>query len=174
MSENLDVRLRDSAPAVQCAEYNGTVGAMLDDVMARGGLRRLPLRWPGLAAALAAAVFIPSAAVAAVVHFAAETGEYGPAELTESDTSQYIDLCAADVREYMAASTPTGVPLPAGTSWAAIADRFLASVQQDCGPGGVGITTQETAVAGFFLSGASCAWAGEFVEADRMGSADGM
>lgn len=174
MSEELDVRLRESAPAVHCAEYAATVSAMLDDVTSGGGLRRLPLRWPGLAAALAAAVFVPSAAVAAVAHFKAETGEYGTAELTESDTSQYIDLCAADIREYMASNTPTGVPLPAGASWAAIADRFLASVQQDCGPGRLGITTQERGFAGFFLSGARCAWAAEFVEADRQGSADGM
>jgi hypothetical protein len=174
MSEELDVRLRESAPAVHCVEYTATVSAMLDDVTSGGRLRRLPLSWPGLAAAVAAAVLVPSAAVAAVARFTAETGEYGPAVTTETDTSQYIDLCAPDIREYLAANTPTGVALPAGASWAAIADRFLASVQQDCRPGGLGVTTQETGIAGFLLSGASCLWAAEFVEADRQGSADGM
>ena len=171
MSEELDRRLRRSAPTVQCEAYTTTLSAMLDDVTAR---RRRPA-WtrPGLGAALAALVFVPSGAVAAGLHFAAETGEYGPSETTETDTSQYIDLCAPDIRDYLLATAPVDLPLPADASWATLADRVLETFQQDCPPSGPGSTTQESGIAGLLLHPASCTWAAAFVEADRARSGDG-
>ena len=172
MSEELDRRLRGSAPVVRCEAYTATLDGLLNQVTAGGRPRS---RWtrPSLGVALAALVFVPSAAVAAGVHFAAATGEYGPEELTESNTSEYIDLCAPDIREYLLSKTPTGLPLPAGVSWSALADRTVTNVQgDDCAPAGLGTMTQERGIALFLLSPAACAWATAFVEADSTGSAE--
>lgn len=168
MSDELERRLRDSAPAVRCEAYTTTLGPLLDEVTSGG---RRPRRWTrqGVGVALAALVFVPSGAVAAGVHFAAETGEYGQRETTETDTSQYIDLCAPDIREYLLARTPE-LPLPAGVSWRVLADEALAGLQVSCPPRDYGLTTQERGIANLLLRPAACEWAAAFVRADRAGS----
>ena len=174
MSEPIEDRLRRSAPTVQCDHCEPVVHAMLDEVTATGGRPSWLSRHKLAAAAAVAAVFLPGAAFAAAVQFAAQTGEYGAPGMTETDTSQFIDMCAADIDSYMASVAPMDLPLPAGTSWDEFAAIALRSTQQDCTPAGFGISWQETTMAVEYISRAECAWAAAFVDAAAAGSTEDM
>jgi hypothetical protein len=47
-------------------------------------------------------LLIPAAAAASVLTYSAETGQYGKPGFTENDTSQYINMCASDIGQYVA------------------------------------------------------------------------
>ena len=115
---DIETRMRAAGRGVDPTEF-AELSVQLAQQVARS--RRRPLlrsrRRRLVALGAAGAVLLPGVAAAATVHFAAETGHYGPAGMTENDTSQYINMCAADFPSYVASVAPTTRPLPPGTSW---------------------------------------------------------
>jgi hypothetical protein len=108
--------------------------------------------------AAAGAVLIPVAAAAAVVHFTAETGQYGKPGFTENDTSQYINLCTSDIGQYVATLEPTTSPLPPGTTWDELGTQYVSNSDSECPPQGPGQTTQVTGIKTTLLAMSGCSW----------------
>jgi hypothetical protein len=120
---------------------------------------------------VAAAVVIPTAAAAAaVVHFRAETGQYGKPGYTENDTSEYIDMCASDIRRYVATLEPTGRPLPPGVTWDQVAARYVDDEDQ-CPPFGPGVEEQVTGIRTGLIYSSTCYWQRWALSAPRASAA---
>lgn len=171
MSSDLETRLRRSAPTVnvsQCASVVSDLVAEVTTARRRPRLARGKRRTAAMS--LAAAVFVPTAAFAAV-HFAAETGQFGKPGATENDTSQYVNMCASDVSSYMATLEPRDLALPAGVTWTQIGQRNLAAWQATCPPRDTGSIVQVSGIKGGYVHGAECAWEKDFLGASGAAAA---
>lgn len=136
----------------------------------RGGRRR---RWSPRAravvtlvtASLVAGLGIAAPAVALAM-FAAQTGRFGdPTTSTEEDSTEWLDLSAADLPDAVAAAYPAGLLLPPSVERAdavakvqAIFDRFAAD----------GGEAQTGLAATTFEFWANCAWTNEWLVADEL------
>ncbi|HEX3900389.1 MAG TPA: hypothetical protein VHW74_14575 [Mycobacteriales bacterium] len=126
-----------------------------------------------IAVGAAGMILVPGVAVAATLHFTAETGHYGPPGLTESDTSEFINMCAPDIRAFVATLAPTSRPLPAGTTWPELIDQVATPAPGDCPPSGPGEIQQVTGLRVRLLMATTCPWDATFLHADDTGDAAG-
>lgn len=156
--EGLEERLRAADPLTrspgELAEWSlalaREVAATTPD---RRWWRRPHGRGAVVAAAVAALIVVPAGAYAGSMIFDAQTGTYGAPGGTEEDTSEWIDMCATDVDEYMdSLPTPSEAP-PPGWTWSAIAERMgtdlIKAYASDCAKG-VGTVEQETSLKAAF------------------------
>lgn len=152
---DLDELLRASAPPVHVGD---SADAARD--VATAVARRYRPRWlrkrRALVAAVAGVVLIPAAAAAAI--HGAQTGRFGLPGMTENDTSQYIDMCAPDIRSYVGTLEPRTQPLPPGTTWDRLAAQFISSFSSECPPKGPGSETQVTGIRNGLLEFSTCPW----------------
>jgi hypothetical protein len=156
--DDLEEMVRAAAPPV-IVEGAGVAAREVASAVAkqyRPRPRRLTRR--GIAIAAVGAVLIPATAAAAVLHFTAETGQYGKPGFTENDTSQYINMCAPDIAQYIATLEPKTRPLPPGVTWNELAARYIASFRSGCPPRGPGETTQVTGIKTSLLTFSTCPW----------------
>ena len=156
--DDFEEMLRASAPPVS-VEGAGTAARQVAAAVAkryRPRPRRLARRTVVFVAV--GAVLIPVAAAAAVLGFTAETGHYGKPGFTENDTSQYINMCASDIGQYVATLEPTTSPLPPGITWDALAAKFIAIFRPDCPPQGPGSLTQVSTIKVDLLASSTCPW----------------
>lgn len=136
--------------------------------------RRTVRRRRVAAAGLAALITVPTAAWAAD-RFFAQTGERGSPGMSENDTSEWVDPCAADFGAYARSlPPPAGLLPPPSSDWARVVDRAVASEQRslagDCA--GRGARMQETGVRSLIVFRAQQDWMCEAVRADDAGDAD--
>ncbi len=119
-------------------------------------------RGAGLAVGLIA--LAGTATVAAGVAMT-HTGWFGdPARNTEEpDTSEWLDLRAADFPAVAETLIPVDVPLPSGRSWSEVGDREIAEMQANPG------LMQEIGVRADFLFAAECAWQSNWADARSAG-----
>ena len=166
---DVEQRLTAAAPAVRAERFGGLSVAVADEVLRTG--HRPRRRWSRgwIAAAVAAAIVVPGTAVATGVHFAAETGRFGRPGMTENDTSQYIDMCAPDITEYVTTLVPGGVALPPGVTWAEVVDHLVTSGTQDCPPHGPGDTQDVTGIRSRLLIALQCPWEADMIHAAATG-----
>ena len=137
----LDALLRDMAPQVSIVDAADGSAALAAEVVSssrRTGARWLTSRRRRIAAVAAALVLVPSVAVAGP-QFLARTGIFGQPGLTENDTSEWVNVCAADFPAFLRSlPKPTGAA-PAGTTWDAITrevvGRNVKGVGQGCATG---------------------------------------
>ncbi|MGD0198229.1 MAG: hypothetical protein ABSC56_10045 [Solirubrobacteraceae bacterium] len=153
--DDLEELLRASAPIVD-VEACGPQARQV--AIAVAGRRRFSPRWlrRRVLATAAGLVLVPAVAAAAVLHFSAETGRYGLPGFTENDTSQYINMCAGDISQYVATLYPTDQALPPGTSWSQIASHYISTF--GCTPAGPGEQTQVTGIKSSLLEESTCPW----------------
>ena len=114
--DDLKEMLRASAPPIRVEDAGAAAREVASAVTKHYRPRPRRLTRRGVAIAAIGAVLIPAAAAAAVLHFTAETGQYGKPGFTENDTSQYINMCASDIGQYVATLEPRNQPLPPGAS----------------------------------------------------------
>lgn len=169
----IEVRLRAAGRAVDPAEFAEPSGELAQEIVAAGGSRFAGSRRRRLIAfGAVGAVLVPGVAVAATVyHFAAESGQYGAPGATENDTSQYINMCASDIRSYVASLAGSPRPLPAGTSWDQIIDQVATPPAGSCPPVGPGEVEQVTGLKSRLLLATECPWEGDFLRAHAAGDA---
>lgn len=175
--DNLEQLLRGSRPQQSVEEATGYAThsrSLAHDIVQlerQQGARRVTQRRRRLIGiAAAAAVPIPSTAWAA--GYLAQTGWFGAPGMTENDTSEWIDVCAADFPEYFAAQipVPTEAP-PSGWTWQEIGQDILAAKQSanatDCARSGV--NEQVTGLTASYYLWAQDTWMCRAVEAHEAG-----
>ncbi len=149
--------LRASAPSVE-VEGCGAVARDLASEVTKS-YRRRPRRFSRRAVVVTVGVLlIPAAAAASVLTYSAETGQYGKPGFTENDTSQYINMCASDIGQYVATLEPTSAPLPPGVIWGQLGDQFVSNSTAECPPKGPGQIDQVTGIKTDLLAMSSCSW----------------
>jgi hypothetical protein len=156
--DDLEEMVRAAAPPVS-VEGAGVAAREVASAVAkryRPRSRRLTRR--GFAIAAVGAVLLPATAAAAVLHFTAETGQYGKPGLTENDTSQYINMCASDIARYVGTLEPKTRALPPGVTWDGLAANYLATFRSGCPPQGPGEITQVTGIKTSLLIFSTCSW----------------
>jgi hypothetical protein len=147
---DLDFLMQGADPASPLDEKEAAVAslALAREITASDpsavSVRRRHRRWAAGLAVLAIAV--PTTAYAAD-RFLAQTGEHLAAS-TENDTSEVINVCAADFPTYVLSLPQPTDPAPAGMTWTdvghIVAERY--SSGPDCAPGGVGALAFETGI----------------------------
>jgi len=149
--------LRASAPQVDVEACGGAARDLASEVAenCRRGPRRISRR---ALVVTVGVLLIPATAAAGVLTYTAETGQYGKPGFTENDTSQYINMCASDIAQYVATLEPTSSPLPPGVTWNEIGDQFVTSSGSDCPPQGPGQIDQVTGIKTDLLAMSSCPW----------------
>lgn len=121
--------------------------------------RRHPRRFSRRAMLVTVGVLlIPAAAAASVLTYSAETGQYGKPGFTENDTSQYINMCASDIGQYVATLESTTSPLPPGVTWAQLGTQFVSNSSSECPPHGPGQIDQVTGIKTTLLAMSGCSW----------------
>jgi hypothetical protein len=156
--DDLEEMLRASTPPVS-VEGAGVAAREVASAVAKGYWprpRRLTPRTVAIAAVCA--VLIPVTAAAGVLHFTAETGQYGKPGFTENDTSQYINMCTSDIGQYVATLEPTTSPLPPGVTWDELAAKYIATFSSSCPPQGPGEETQVSGIKVDLLASSTCPW----------------
>jgi hypothetical protein len=169
---NIDDRLRAAGRKVETtgfAELSAELAGSIAISERRPFLRRRSKRLVALGAA--GMILVPGAAVAATMHFTAQTGQYGRPGMTENDTSEFINMCAPDIRAFVATLAPTTRPLPAGTTWPHLIDEVAAPATGDCPPTGPGEIQQVTGLRVRLLMATTCPWDIDFLHADSAGDA---
>jgi len=155
--DDLEKILRASAPPVD-VEASGAAARDVASAVAKE-YRRRPRRLTRRAVVVTVgALLIPAVAAAGVLHFTAETGQYGKPGFTENDTSQYINMCASDINKYVATLEPTTLPLPPGVTWDELATKFVSIFRPDCPPQGPGSLTQVSGIKVDLLAQSTCPW----------------
>ena len=136
--EQLSEQLRARAPQVTIEEAADLSRIMArETVQATGRQRRrwLAGRKRRIAAMAAAFVILPGVAVAGQ-QFVARTGVFGAPGMTENDTSEWINVCAADFPRLLRSLPRPAEALPTGSTWDAIATEVVrdnvAGVGQGC------------------------------------------
>ena len=136
--EHLTDQLRARAPQVTIND-----AAEMSRILAREAVqatRRQRGRWLAgrkrrIAAIAAVFVIVPGAAVAGQ-QFVARTGVFGAPGMTENDTSEWINVCAADFPRLLRSLPRPTEALPAGSTWDAVATEVVrdnvAGVGQGC------------------------------------------
>lgn len=175
---DLDQRLRAADPAAEAVdELEHLSLAMVREVIAGMAPHRprLPRRGRGaIVGAVVAILLGVPAAYAGSRLFAAETGQYGAPGMTENDTSQFIDVCAADFPAYLHSLPTPSDPPPPGWTWSRVADRLAIRIHDesatDCaGPGSV---MQQTGLGSRFYLFALERWEHAGITAHRAGRED--
>lgn len=118
--------------------------------------RRRGRRWAAVAVAV---VGVSTTAAFAYHRTTARTGIFGPAGMTENDTSEWLDSGAADFDTVVRELVPTDIPLPPGASFD-VAVRTV--VENGTSSGGL---VQVTGVRATFESYAACSWESEWFDA---------
>jgi hypothetical protein len=155
--DDLEKILRASAPPVD-VEACGAAARDVASAVAKD-YRRRPRRLTRRAVVVTVGVLlIPAVAAASVLHFTAETGQYGKPGFTENDSSQYINMCASDINKYVAALEPTTSPLPPGVTWNQIGAQYVGNLGSSCPPQGPGQEAQVTGIKIDLLAMSSCPW----------------
>ena len=156
--DDLEEMLRASAPSVS-VEGAGVAAREVASAVVKGYRPRLRRLTPRTVAIVAVcAVLIPVTAAAGVLHFTAETGQYGKPGFMENDTSQYINMCASDINSYVATLEPQTSPLPPGVTWDELATKFVNIFRADCPPQGPGSLTQVSGIKVDLLASSACPW----------------
>ena len=139
----------------------------------RGAAAKVRSRRP-LAAVIAAAllVAVPTTAYASY-QLAARTGLFGSPGMTEEDTSEWINVCSADLSTYMKTlPTPTDTP-PAGYTWAQVRDRIVTQKRSanaaECPPRGTGVLEQASSLRNSYYLWAETTWTCRAVTAHEKG-----
>lgn len=154
---DLENILRASAPPVD-VEACGVAARDVASEVAKN-CRRRPRRFSRRAVVVTVGVLlIPATAAAGVLTFTAETGQYGKPGFTENDTSQYINMCASDIGQYVATLEPTSSPLPPGVTWNEIGGQYVSNFSSSCPPQGPGEEAQVTGIKIDLLAMSNCPW----------------
>ncbi|MEW1954505.1 hypothetical protein [Terrabacter sp. NPDC080008] len=137
-TDEIDTLLRATAAPVtvaDAAEQSARIAAqvvsvsLLAKVAQRQNRRRR--RVVGLAAV---SILVPGIAVAGQ-QFVARSGVFGQPGLTESDTSEWINVCARDFPRYMRTVPLPSDALPAGSSWSSVVAEVTAMNVDGVGQG---------------------------------------
>ena len=156
---DLENVLRASAPSVD-VEACGAAARDVASEVAKNHPRR-PRRLSRRAVIVTVGVLlIPATAAAGVLTFNAETGQYGKPGFTENDTSQYINMCASDISQYVTTLEPTSSPLPPGVTWNELGAQFVSNSNSECPPQGPGQIDQVTGIKTTLLAMSGCSWEG--------------
>jgi hypothetical protein len=149
--------LRASAPSVQLEGCGAVARELASEVTV--SCRRRPRRFSRRAMIVSVGVLlIPAAAAASVLTYSAETGQYGKPGFTENDTSQYINMCASDIGQYVATLESTSAPLPPGVTWNQLGTQFVSNSSSECPPNGPGQIDQVTGIKTTLLAMSGCSW----------------
>lgn len=121
-------------------------------------------------AAVAASLAVPATAWASY-HFAAQSGWFGAPGMTENDTSEWINVCAADFPDYFATLPRPTDAAPEGLTWAQIGTRIVEQKRignaKDCA--GAGVMEQSTGLKSSYYLYAENVWTCRAVAAHRSG-----
>jgi len=106
--------------------------------------------------------------------FFAQTGTFGNAEMSEEDSSEWIDLLAPDAREYIASVYPDYLPVPSGIDAQqfrlTVADSIIATARTTSEQeGGGGVLQQRTGLVRSFEQTAYGEWIRTWLVADKAG-----
>ena len=136
--EHLTEQLRARAPQVTidgAAELSRVLARETVQATRRQRGRWLAGRKRRVAAIAAVFVIVPGVAVAGQ-QFVARTGVFGAPGMTENDTSEWINVCAADFPRLLFSLPRPAEALPAGSTWDAVATEVVrdnvAGVGQGC------------------------------------------
>lgn len=96
--DDLEEMLRASAPPVD-VQASGVAARDVASAVAKEYRRRPRRLTRRVVVGTVGALLIPAVAAAGVLHFSAETGQYGKPGFTENDTSQYITSVIGSVNQ---------------------------------------------------------------------------
>lgn len=125
--EQLTDQLRARAPQVSidgAAELSRILARETVQATRRQRGRWLAGRRRRIAAVAAVFVVVPGVAVAGQ-QFVARTGIFGASGMTENDTSEWINVCAADFPRLVRSLPRPAQALPPGTTWDAVATEVV-------------------------------------------------